>query len=247
MPRRRGTMSSRGFQARHGAEVPLLWLEAIRESGGLSPAVSAAPTGRTQHIFSRNGRQDIWMSRDDLALGPFPKVNHRDLACCWPPERPSPLPLGTSQSQSSQELQAVESCRSFIFVSDTEHLLSVQQVFWTHSKNLNSTLFFQKLGVRDYIFGFIELEWQRKQGRAMASLYGPSTCDSTNDTHWSSCSKKYGISWYIPSFSLSEDWKGKEHGRSTCLSSLSLWSGSQYLLKSRLLNCKRDYTHPWEG
>ena len=70
MPRRRGTISSRGFQDGHRAEVPLLSLEAVRKSGGLSPAVSAAPTGRTQHIFSRNRRQEIWLSWDYLlALG----------------------------------------------------------------------------------------------------------------------------------------------------------------------------------
>lgn len=67
----KGHNEQQGFPDWARAEVPLLCLQAVRDSGGLSPATSAAPAGRTQHIFSRNGRQDIWMSRDYLALGPF--------------------------------------------------------------------------------------------------------------------------------------------------------------------------------
>lgn len=56
MPRRRGTISSKGFQAVQQAEGPLLWVEAVRDSRGLSAGVSALKD-RVRHIFSRNRRQ----------------------------------------------------------------------------------------------------------------------------------------------------------------------------------------------
>lgn len=49
-------MSSKGFQAVQQAEGPLLWLEAVRDSRGLSAGVSALKD-RVRHIFSRNRRQ----------------------------------------------------------------------------------------------------------------------------------------------------------------------------------------------
>ena len=56
MPRRRGTISSKGFQAVQQAEEPLLWVEAVRLSRGLSAGMSALMDS-VRHIFSKNKRQ----------------------------------------------------------------------------------------------------------------------------------------------------------------------------------------------
>lgn len=87
-------MSSKGFQAGEQAEGPLLWVEAFRDSGGLSAAVSALK-GRVWHIFSRNRRQESWVNKGHPALGDVPraklKETSHDSRCL---EGPSPCHRG---------------------------------------------------------------------------------------------------------------------------------------------------------
>ena len=73
MPRRRGTMSSRGFQAGRQAEGPLLWVEAFSESRRLSTAASALKA-EAQHIFSRIRRQESSISEGYPGLGDVPRA-----------------------------------------------------------------------------------------------------------------------------------------------------------------------------
>lgn len=150
MPRRRGTMSSRGFQAGLKAEVPLLWFEAVRESEMLSSAVSTLK-GRTQHIFSRNKRQESWVNKKYLALEDNTKVKLTGTSYAPYLAQKAPAPATRAQLALLPIKILGHSFSFMIFLLALEHLLS--SIFWAHGENLISQQACKSFD-RDFVFGF---------------------------------------------------------------------------------------------